>query len=288
MPTIWHKRTPAMNGKKIPSVDNRIFWENKALTYPLPFEKKTFFQTNRIIGLMEKRGVSIEGSRILDIGCGPGTFALPLALRGASVTALDISHNMLRRLSGGERQMGLKIPGVETVRASWKHIDPVKAGLSGRFDIVLSALSIAVETEKGIRKMEQCSRQWCVCIAAGKIRHRSVCRTILQMFGAPLDPRPDIRVIRDMVERMGRTYSYTSFPVITREIKTISELAEDVAKRLEAQGRKADRHRILSGISSLFTRLGKSDTVECTHDGDRGILMWKGGTDRLDDASTVR
>lgn len=167
---------------------------------------------------------------------------------------------------------------VETVRASWKHIDPAEVGLCGKFDIVLSALSIAVETEEDLRKMELCSRQWCVCVAAGKIRHQAICRMILQMFGAPLEPRPDIRIIRNTLERMGRSFLYKSFPIVTTETKTIPELAEDVAKRLEAQGRRPDRPRILNDISSVFRRLGESGTVRCTHRGDRGILIWR--TDR--------
>jgi len=228
--------------------------------------------TNRIIHLMEQ-GLPIEGARILDIGSGPGTFALPLALKGATVTALDISGKMLRRLSLEAQRIGT--PPVETVRASWKHINPSKARLCGRFDIVLSALSIAVETEREIRKMEECSRQWCVCIAAGKIRHHPLCRMILEMFGAPIDPRPDIRIVRKILVQMGRSYSYKSFPIVTRETKTIPELAENVAKRLEAQGKRVNRPHILSGISSLFRRLGKTEPMECTHSGDRGVLIWK-------------
>lgn len=266
-----------MNGKKAPGVNNRLFWENKAQTYPLPFEARTLRRTNRVIDMMERAGLCPERARILDIGSGPGTFALPLALKGASVTALDVSARMLKRLSMEKARMdNLDVPGVETIRASWKHIDPVEAGLFGKFDIVLSALSIAIETEEDLRKMELCSRQWCVCIAAGEIRHQPICRTILQMFGAPLDPRPDIRTIRSTLERMGRSFLYRSFPIVTRETKTISELAENVAKRLEAQGKTADRHQILNDLSCLFRRLGKqSDTLKCTHSGDRGVLIWR-------------
>ena len=35
---------------------------------------------------------------ILDIGCGPGTLAIPLAKKAKSVTALDISSEMLKCL----------------------------------------------------------------------------------------------------------------------------------------------------------------------------------------------
>jgi SAM-dependent methyltransferase len=264
-----------MNCRQAPGVNDRIFWEQKAKSYPLPFGKRTVKRTNRVIGLMEEAGLALEGARILDIGSGPGTFALPLALKGALVTALDVSANMLERLSREQRRVARDLPEIETIRASWKEIDPAEAGLTGMFDIVLSALSIAVETEEDIHKMDLCSRKWCVCIAAGEIRHQPICRTMLQMFGAPVDPRPDIRLIRSTLERMGRPFLYESFPILARRTRNIPQLAEDVAKRLEAQGRTADRHRILSEISSLFTRLGRSETMKCAYSGDRGILMWR-------------
>lgn len=259
---------------------SRLFWENKAQSYPLPFEETTLLRTNRIIGLMEKMGLSIEGSRILDIGCGPGTFALPLAEQGAVVTALDISGNMLGRLKTEARRR--EISGVKTIRASWKDLSPVEKGLAERFDIVFSALSIAIQTEEDIRKMEQCSQSWCVCVAAGRIRYHILCRMLLDMFGLPLDPRPDIRGIREILEQMGRPYSYESFPVVTGETKTIPELAEDVAKRLEAQGKEPDRRQILDAAVYLFAGIEKDGLVKCTGSSDKGILVWR-GSDHFDE-----
>ena len=132
--------------KSARGVTSRLFWEEKAHSYPDPFEEHILSFTEGVSDIIEKRCLSIKGARILDIGCGTGAFALPLALRGASVTALDISENMLQRLTAEAQRRG--IHGVKTIRASWKEIDPHTAGLSGRFDVVLSALSIGVENEK--------------------------------------------------------------------------------------------------------------------------------------------
>jgi cyclopropane fatty-acyl-phospholipid synthase-like methyltransferase len=35
------------------------------------------------------------GTRVLDLGCGPGTYAVPLAHQGAEVTGVDLSEAML-------------------------------------------------------------------------------------------------------------------------------------------------------------------------------------------------
>jgi SAM-dependent methyltransferase len=258
-------------------VAGRLFWEEKAATYPDPFREDILSFTEAVSGIVEERCLSLKGARILDIGCGTGAFALPLALRGASVTALDISENMLKRLTAEAQHRG--IHGVKTVRASWKTIDPYTAGLSGRFDVVLSALSIAVGTKKDILKMEECSKQWCICIASGKIRRDALCDRILRAFRAPLNPRPDIRKIREALEDLGRSFSYESFTVTEREKQTPVQLAEGVAKRLSASGKPPNRPRILATVLALFNGyVGEDSAIECELSSDMGILMWR--TDR--------
>ena len=256
-----------------PGVASRLFWEEKASEYTLPFEEKTLARTTRTINLVERKGLSIEGARILDVGSGPGTFALPLALRGASVTALDISDNMLKQLIAEAHR--LDISGIETIRTSWKEIDPIPAALSGKFDIVLTALSQAIETEKDILKMEQCSKQWCVYIATGKVRRQVLCERTRRMFGLALNPRPDIRAIRKKLEQMGRAFSYESYPIFVEEKKTIRQLTEDVARSLEAQGKRPDRQQIMTTISSLLKDLRQDGVVECKRHSDAGVLIWR-------------
>ena len=45
----------------------------------------------------------VEGRRILDLGCGKGRFALPLARRGAEVVGVDLSQAMLAHAGGIDR-----------------------------------------------------------------------------------------------------------------------------------------------------------------------------------------
>ncbi len=258
-------------------VTSRLFWEEQANASPHPFREDVLSFTEAVSGIIEERCLSIKGAKILDIGCGTGAFALPLALEGASVTALDISENMLKRLTAEARHRG--IHGAETIRASWKKIDPHNAGLSGRFDVVLSAWSIAVETKKDILKMEECSKQWCICIASGKVRRDALCEQILRTFRAPLNPIPDIRKIREALEDLGRTFSYESFAVTEREKQTPLQLAEGVAKRLAASGKIPNGPRILATVFALCNGYaGSESAIECEMSADTGILMWR--TDR--------
>jgi SAM-dependent methyltransferase len=274
---VKRKNDATASSGSICGVTSRLFWEDKAPGYPHPFEEDILSFTEAISGIIEARCLSIKGAKILDIGCGTGAFALPLALQGASVTALDISENMLKRLTAEAQHRG--IHGVKTIRASWKNIDPYNAGLSGHFDVVLSALSIAVGTKKDILKMEECSKQWCICIASGKIRRDALCEQILRAFRAPLNPRPDIRKIREALEGLGRTFSYESFAAAERETKTPVQIAEGVAKRLAASGKIPNEPRILATILALYDGyVGEDSAIECELSSDMGILMWR--TDR--------
>ena len=259
------------------------FWDQRALTYPLPFDSDPLSFTEGVMAIMEGRCRPIEGARVLDIGCGTGTFSLPLALKGASVTALDFSGNMLNRLTAEAQRLGIR--GVETIHASWKQFDPEFAGLLGRFDIVLSALSIAVKTTRDILKMERCSKDWCICIASGKVRRDALSEGIVRTFRAPLNQRPDIRRIRDKLENLGRTFCYESFTGTERDTKTPAQFADEVASRLAASGAVPDRLRILGAICALYGCAEDERAVEQELSCDMGILLWN--TQMKPDESTA-
>ena len=47
-----------------------------------------------------------DGAAVLDLGCGPGTHAVPLALRGARVTGVDLSAALLDRARAAAAEAG--------------------------------------------------------------------------------------------------------------------------------------------------------------------------------------
>lgn len=71
-----------------------------------------------------------EGSRILDVGCGPGRHAVPLAQAGLAVTGVDVSRRFLDIAAEAARDAG--------VGAAFFHVDARAMPFDDEFDAVIS------------------------------------------------------------------------------------------------------------------------------------------------------
>jgi SAM-dependent methyltransferase len=89
---------------------------------------------------------------VLDVGCGPGTLALPLAELGLQVTALDSSEGMLEQLHMAQEAAG--ITSIRTVLGSWTD-SWQDLGLQ-KHDVTLAARSLAVtDLRAGLEKLNR-------------------------------------------------------------------------------------------------------------------------------------
>mgnify|MGYP001274335855 CR=1 FL=1 len=85
----------------------------------------------RLRGVLDALG-SVEGLRILDLGCGKGRFARALQDHGAVVTGLDLSAKMLdeadgvARVRGSARRLPFPLESFDAVIAVevFEHLDP--------------------------------------------------------------------------------------------------------------------------------------------------------------------
>lgn len=82
--------------------------------------------------LLELTGVG--AGAVLDLGCGPGRFSIPLARAGFHVTAVDLSPFLLERAR--EREAGSGEPVVEWVRADMREFQREAA-----FDLAVSMMT---------------------------------------------------------------------------------------------------------------------------------------------------
>lgn len=95
-----------------------------------------------------------EKSRVLDIGAGPGSLALPLAERVAHVTAVEPSDGMTKVLEENIADSGLG--NINCIKKKWEDID-VKE-LDGPYDVIIASYSLHVpDMKQAIEKIQAVS-----------------------------------------------------------------------------------------------------------------------------------
>ena len=98
--------------------------------------------------------------RVLEVGCGPGTYTLPIAVRCDRLIALDSSEAMLQRLL--ERAVA---SGALNVEARWGRV-PDQLGDEGAFDGLVAAgvLDYLPDLERALTGLSRslCSGGWAV------------------------------------------------------------------------------------------------------------------------------
>ena len=134
-------------------------WNERADNFAKVLDpKKKQKRMDEIFALLDEVGFRAEGSRVLDIGCGPGAISIPLARAGAEVTSLDISYKALEYLKANAEREGLSI---EPIEASWWTADIDELGLRNKFDLVVVSATPSVKDLETFERMIACSRKFC-------------------------------------------------------------------------------------------------------------------------------
>lgn len=94
-------------------------------------------------------------ARVLDIGAGPGTLAIPLAPRVREVTAVEPGAGMVEVMRGRAEQVG--ITTIRCVQKMWEEIDASR-DLAPPYDIVIASLSLTMhDIRSALVKMDAVS-----------------------------------------------------------------------------------------------------------------------------------
>ena len=138
--------------------NNLEFWDNyaprfrKKLTEPDPYIEKFY----------EYMGAE-TGDTLFDMGCGPGTLAIPFARKGHEVFAADFSSEMLKYLMEGAKEEGVA-DKIHPIQLNWNE-DWSERNLP-QCDIAFSSRSfISRDLTSSLEKLESVARRK-VCIGA--------------------------------------------------------------------------------------------------------------------------
>lgn len=157
----WQQeRRHSLYGLQQPERSGREWWDRRAEGFAkLTGDPSWRQRQDDIIQIFSRHDFLHPEFEILDIGCGTGNYALPLAGQVKKVVALDPSPSMLAILEQRAAEAG--ITNIETVCLTWEEIDLVERGWKERFGLVLAAMTPGVQDAETLRKMLAASNRGC-------------------------------------------------------------------------------------------------------------------------------
>lgn len=240
----------------------KIFWNARAGNYPLPFEPSTLEKTGRILRLLRGLGADLAGRDILDIGCGTGVYALPLAGKAGKVLGIDSSRAMLRVFRAQARARELK--NARSLRAAWAQV-PVRR-IRGGFDIALASMTNAIRGKADLLKMEAAARERCVYIGWAGIRKNSLLEAAYAHHGLKYKaPEGAERVLKALMA-LGRRPLVKFITDSWEKSATPEATLRDIAVSVKVNGARLDRRwtedflerRAKGGVVRQVTRVRKA------------------------------
>ncbi len=166
-PELWKrlwleakKRSPVNRRERHGEMAEVERWNLRAFSYAEHSESKdSRDRQNQIVTWLENEGFLLSSYRMLDIGAGPGNFAIPLSRKVAEVIALEPAEEMVSIL---ERRIGDEgIENVRVVQKTWEAVDLAAEGWLGAFDLVFASMSPGVGNPDMLEKMIAASRASC-------------------------------------------------------------------------------------------------------------------------------
>lgn len=144
--------------KKFKRGSNKEFWDSRADYFNSKVNLKVS-ENEDIIALLKKKNILKENIKVLDIGCGPGKYTLPIAELANEVTAIDISDNMLSHLKNNCEKKGLT--NIDIINRDWKYIDLKEYKWEKKYDLVFASMTPGVFNYSTLNKMLEATNNYC-------------------------------------------------------------------------------------------------------------------------------
>jgi SAM-dependent methyltransferase len=114
---------------------------------------------NKITEILLDMKLLDETSSVLDLGCGPGKFALEFARTAKTVVGVDSAPKMLEAAEKNLRSAGLA--NTRFVELDWRQADLTALKWNRSFSLVTAIMSPAVSDKSSLDKMMAASNRYC-------------------------------------------------------------------------------------------------------------------------------
>lgn len=160
---LWRRaaaRSPVVRRDRFGPAEQLAHWDRRAEAYARQSENAgSRAWRGQLLAWLSARRALEPGFRVLDIGAGPGNFALPLAARVRQVTALEPSSGMTAILRNRIRARRLR--NLRVVERGWGEVDLQQEGWAGAFDLVFASMSPGIDGPEALERMNAASRRFC-------------------------------------------------------------------------------------------------------------------------------
>ncbi|SMP40249.1 class I SAM-dependent methyltransferase [Anoxynatronum buryatiense] len=215
---------------------SQSFWNSRAHHFDQKAAERSA-EREALVSRLEAGGLINSESQVLDIGCGPGTYAVPLAERTWWVTALDVSSQMLAFCKERAAMAGVK--NLTLLEMDWRETNLETHQWEGAFDLVMASMSPGVHNAETLDKLMKASRKACYLSAfvrrndsLGDALHRH-----LQVDSGPYDgfPAPytnKIDYTDHVLQQQGYSFTRNHFDRRWEQSMSLEEAIDHYTKRL--------------------------------------------------------
>jgi SAM-dependent methyltransferase len=149
---IWRKRQELHESSKIAD-DPSHNWSKKENAERYDSNARSEYD-ERVKTTIASLNVT-KDERVLDIGAGPGTLAIPLAPFVREITAVEPGAGMVEVLLSNAERQGIK--NISCVQKTWEDVD-ISRDLRCPYDVVIASLSLTMhDIREALRKMDVAS-----------------------------------------------------------------------------------------------------------------------------------
>lgn len=214
-----------------------------------------------------------KNMRVLDIGAGPGTLAIPLAPLVQDVTAVEPGAGMVEVLQQMCREKG--ISNISCVQKRWEDIDPAR-DLDPPYDLVIASLSLTMEDIRAaLKKMDAVSRQY-VCLywfVDMPFWERMYFDLWKPLHGETYYPGPKADCVFEVLYQMG-IYANVEMMVLPKEYGFFSREEMTAFFRHRFRVTTREQERVLNDYLAPLIR-HEGDRVVVSGDSTFAKIWWK-------------
>jgi len=214
-----------------------------------------------------------KASRVLDIGSGPGTLAIPLSPLAKEITAVEPGEGMVAILAKHIQKEG--ITNISCVQKNWEDVD-VSRDLDGQYDVVIASLSLTMhDIRAALEKMNDASRKYVYLFwfVDSPFWEKMYDDLWLPLHGSPYYPGPKADCLFNVLYQMG-IYPNVEMLPLDKDYRFASEEEMIAFFRKRFSVTTPEQEKVLAEYLTLLIQHVDNEIV-ITGDSTFAKIWWK-------------